>query len=119
MNLPNLVYASPDQWNIAVAGLSIVDASVDVDVLALYGIFTSLWTSDERVHGTVMLAIAAWLTCRNGPAMQGASQRKSPSAQIWSLVVKFKTLGSAGGSLAAQSPCDRLSHLSTLGGDCA
>lgn len=53
----------------------------------LHGLFTSIWSSAEQMHGPIVLGISVWLLYRNWPAMLEASQGHETSAWGWPLVV--------------------------------
>lgn len=56
-------------------------------VPTLHGLFTTIWASDEQMHGPIVLGISVWLLYRNWPAMLEASKGQKASAWGWVLVV--------------------------------
>lgn len=64
---------------------------VIVGLMALYlptlhALFGSIWSSDEQMHGPIVLAISLWLFYRNWSTMEDAAQGEKPSAWGWLLV---------------------------------
>ena len=49
-------------------------------VPSLYDLFTGIWSSDEQMHGPIVLGISLWLLYRNWGTMELAAQGKQPSA---------------------------------------
>lgn len=56
-------------------------------VPSLYDLFTGIWSSDEQMHGPIVLGLSLWLLQRNWSAMQAASQDKSTSAWGWPIFI--------------------------------
>ncbi len=56
-------------------------------VPSLYDLFTGIWSSDEQMHGPVVLGISLWLLYRNWGAMNQAAQGKQPSAWGWPIFI--------------------------------
>ena len=56
-------------------------------VPSLYDLFTGIWSTDEQMHGPIVLSISLWLLYRNWGAMETASQWASPSQWGWPVIV--------------------------------
>ena len=52
-------------------------------VPSLYDLFTGVWSSDEQMHGPIVLGISLWLMRRNWGAMEVVSAGKQTSAWGW------------------------------------
>ena len=52
-------------------------------VPSLYDLFTGIWSSDEQMHGPIVLAISIWLLYRNWHAMEQAAQGKKANNWGW------------------------------------
>ena len=52
-------------------------------VPSLVGLFRGIWSSDEQMHGPIVLAISLWLMYRNWGAMELAAQGQKPSVWGW------------------------------------
>ena len=87
-----------DRWSAWLPWLPIVAGLVALYVPTLHGLFTSIWASDEQMHGPIVLSISLWLIYRNWPAMLEASQGQKPSAWGWPVVVFGATLYALGRS---------------------
>jgi len=55
--------------------------------LSLYDLFTGIWSSDEQMHGPVVLGISLWLLHRNWGAMELAAQGKPTSNWGWPVFI--------------------------------
>lgn len=88
-SIPSL--ATPGRWAGLLPWLPIVAGLAALYGPTLYDLFTSIWASDEQMHGPIVLGIALWLLYRNWTAMLAASnqggQGSRPSAWGWPLVV--------------------------------
>ena len=67
-------------------------------VPSLYDLFTGIWSSDEQMHGPIVLGISLWLMHRNWPAMEAASKDKPTSAWGWVVFAIALLLYAAGRS---------------------
>ena len=56
-------------------------------VPSLYDLLTGIWSSDEQMHGPIVLGISLWLMYRNWPAMEQAALGQQPSAWGWPIFV--------------------------------
>lgn len=54
---------------------------------SLYDLFRGIWSSDQQMHGPIVLGISCWLIYRNWPSMLQASQGEKSSAWGWPLFV--------------------------------
>ncbi len=52
-------------------------------VPSLYDLFKGIWSSDDQMHGPIVLGISVWLMYRNWPAMMAVSQGKPTSNWGW------------------------------------
>ncbi len=77
----------PDRRGAWLPWLPVLAGLVALYVPTLHGLFTSIWSSSEQMHGPIVLAIGVWLLYRNWPAMLEASQGQPPSAWGWLFVV--------------------------------
>ena len=50
---------------------------------SLYDLFTGIWSSDEQMHGPIVLGISIWLLYRNWPTMEAVAQGKKTSNRGW------------------------------------
>ncbi|WP_223904133.1 exosortase B [Rhodoferax lithotrophicus] len=50
---------------------------------SLYDLFTGIWSSDEQMHGPIVLGISLWLIKRNWHAMELAAQNRQTSNWGW------------------------------------
>jgi exosortase B len=67
-------------------------------VPSLVDLFRGIWSSEEQMHGPIVLGISVWLLYRNWPAMLAASQGKPTSAWGWPVFVFGLLLYSLGRS---------------------
>lgn len=54
---------------------------------SLYDLFTGVWSSDEQMHGPIVLGISVWLLGRNWRTMEKAAVEQPTSSWGWPLVV--------------------------------
>jgi len=54
---------------------------------SLYDLFTGIWSSDEQMHGPIVLGISVWLLYRNWHAMELAAQNKPTSSWGWPIFI--------------------------------
>jgi exosortase B len=52
----------------------------------LFDLLRGPWSEDGQMHGPIVLGISVWLMVRNWPAMQQASEGRTPSAWGWPLL---------------------------------
>ena len=69
------------------AWLPIIAGLVVLYVPSLVDLFRGVWSSDEQLHGPIVLSIACWLIYRKWPAMMAASKGKPASNFGWPVVV--------------------------------
>lgn len=69
------------------AWLPIIIGLVVLYVPSLYDLFTGIWSSDEQMHGPIVLGISLWLIHRNWGAMELAAQGKPTSNWGWPVFV--------------------------------
>lgn len=56
-------------------------------VPSLIDLFKGIWSSDQQMHGPIVMSISIWLIYRNWAAMEIASIGKRPSALGWPVFV--------------------------------
>ncbi|MDD5332959.1 MAG: exosortase B [Rhodoferax sp.] len=56
-------------------------------VPSLYGLVTGIWSSDEQMHGPIVLGISLWLLHRNWGAMEIAAQGQAGSHWGWPIFI--------------------------------
>jgi exosortase B len=56
-------------------------------VPSLNDLFKGIWSTDEQMHGPIVLGISLWLLYRNWPAMEQAAQGQKTSAWGWPVFV--------------------------------
>lgn len=56
-------------------------------VPSLYDLFRGIWSSDQQMHGPIVLGISCWLIVRNWPDMIRAAEGSQPSAWGWPVFV--------------------------------
>ena len=54
---------------------------------SLYDLFTGIWSSDEQMHGPIVLGISVWLLARNWRTMEELAQGQPTSNWGWPLFV--------------------------------
>ena len=79
-------------WFPVIAGLLVLYVPTLVDL------FRGPWSQDEQMHGPIVLGISLWLMHRTWPAMQQASEGRTPSAWGWPLLAFALLLYAAGRS---------------------
>lgn len=65
------------QWLPIIAGLLVLY------VPSLYDLLTGIWSTDEQMHGPIVLGIAIWLMYRNWPTMMAVSEGKQRHWSGW------------------------------------
>ena len=70
-----------------VTWLPIIVGLVILYVPSLVDLFRGIWSSDEQMHGPIVLCISCWLIYRNWGAMMDASEGESASAWGWVFAV--------------------------------
>jgi hypothetical protein len=68
-------------WLIVLAGLCFLYAP------SYFDLFNGLWSSDEQIHGPIVLAISLWLMHRKWPHMLEVSEGCATSAAGWPVLV--------------------------------
>lgn len=69
------------------AWLPIIIGLAVLYVPSLYDLFTGIWSSDDQMHGPIVLGISVWLLHRNWPAMEVAAQGQQTNPWGWPLFV--------------------------------
>lgn len=69
--------ASWHTWLLPALGLTVMY------VPSLYDLFTGVWSTDDQMHGPIVLGISLWLMYRNWEVMERASQGRTPSNWGW------------------------------------
>ncbi len=54
---------------------------------SLYDLFTGIWSSDEQMHGPIVLGISVWLLYRNWPTMEATARGKRTSNWGWPIFI--------------------------------
>ncbi len=54
---------------------------------SLYDLFTGIWSSDEQMHGPIVLGISVWLLYRNWATMEEAAHGRQTSNWGWSFFI--------------------------------
>ncbi|MEO8859341.1 MAG: exosortase B [Burkholderiaceae bacterium] len=70
-----------------VACLPIIVGLAVLYVPTLVDLFKGIWSSDEQMHGPIVLAISCWLIYRNWPAMLAASEGEPSNNAGWPIFV--------------------------------
>jgi exosortase B len=68
-------------WLPIAAGLAVLY------VPSLYDLFKGIWSTDEQMHGPLVLGISLWLMYRNWPAMEQAALGGKPNAWGWPVFI--------------------------------
>jgi exosortase B len=68
-------------WLPVIAGLLALYAPT------LYDLFRGIWSSDEQMHGPIVLSISIWLIYRNWPTMMAASEGEPSHWSGWLFAV--------------------------------
>ena len=89
MSTPPLAHnALPYDWRAEVkAWWPVVAGLLVLYVPSLVDLFRGLWSSDEQMHGPIVLGISCWLIYRNWPAMMEASVGRPSSNWGWPVFV--------------------------------
>jgi exosortase B len=82
-------------WLIVAAGLLVAY------VPSFYGLFTTIWNTNEQAQGPVVLGVSLWLLYRKWPALYGATDSRA-SAAGWPLLATGLLLYILGRSQAIQ-----------------
>ena len=69
------------------AWLPVIVGLLVLYVPSLYDLFTGIWSSDEQMHGPIVLGISLWLMYRNWGAMEQAAKGKAGCAWGWPIFV--------------------------------
>ena len=87
-----------------------------VYIPSLYDLFRGIWSSDDQMHGPIVLGISIWLIYRNWPTMMAASEGEPSHWSGWLFAVFALLLYAAGiASNAAFSSVCVSSSTATLG----
>jgi exosortase B len=78
---------SPELRAEILAWLPIIIGLAVLYVPSLFDLFTGIWSSDEQMHGPIVLGISVWLLHRNWGPMELAAQGKPTSPWGWPLFV--------------------------------
>ena len=68
------------------AWLPVIVGLMVLYVPSLYDLFVGIWSSDEQMHGPIVLGISLWLMYRNWGAMEAASTGQEASAWGWPII---------------------------------
>ena len=78
----------PGHWRAQLATwLPIIVGLAVLYVPSLVDLFRGIWSSDEQMHGPIVLGISCWLIYRNWPAMLEASEGRPTSSAGWPIFV--------------------------------
>ncbi len=78
----------PGHWRAQLAAwLPIIVGLAVLYVPSLVALFRGIWSSDEQMHGPIVLGISCWLIYRNWPAMMAASEGQPTSNAGWPIFV--------------------------------
>lgn len=69
------------------AWLPIIIGLAVLYVPSLYDLFKDIWSTDEQMHGPIVLGISLWLMYRNWSAMEQAAHGQQPSAWGWPVFI--------------------------------
>ena len=76
--------SGPGPWRAQfTAWLPIIVGLAVLYVPSLVDLFRGIWSSDEQMHGPIVLGISCWLIYRNWPAMMAASEGRPTSSAGW------------------------------------
>lgn len=76
------------QWRAELlAWLPIIVGLAVLYVPSLFDLLTGIWSSDEQMHGPIVLGISLWLMYRNWGAMMQASEGHAPSNWGWPVFI--------------------------------
>ena len=56
-------------------------------VPSLYNLFTGIWSSDDQMHGPIVLGISVWLLFRNWALMEQVAEGRRPSNWGWPIFI--------------------------------
>ena len=90
MTTPTPVIASEARQSIPAQLLTHLPIIIGLAVLyvpSLFDLFTGIWSSDEQMHGPIVLGISLWLLHRNWGAMELAAQGKPISNWGWPVFI--------------------------------
>ncbi len=89
MNTPplNLDRTKPTVQTELLNWLPVIIGLAVLYVPSLIDLFKGIWSSDEQLHGPIVLGISLWLLYRNWAAMELAAQGQRPSAWGWPIFV--------------------------------
>lgn len=88
MNTPTITSAAqPTTRTQLLTLLPIIIGLAVLYVPSLVDLFKGIWSSDEQMHGPIVLGISLWLMYRNWPAMEQAAQGQQPSAWGWPIFI--------------------------------
>ena len=84
---PNIYAAKPALKAELLAWLPVIIGLAVLYVPSLYDLFKGIWSSDEQMHGPIVLGISLWLLYRNWPAMEKAAHGQQPSNWGWPIFI--------------------------------
>lgn len=87
INYPDKGLGTPHRRAELLAWLPVIVGLAVLYVPSLVDLFSGIWSTDEQLHGPIVLAISLWLIYRKWPAMMQASQGQQASAWGWPLFV--------------------------------
>ena len=78
----------PKPWRTELQSwLLIIIGMVVLYLPSLYDLFTGIWSSDEQMHGPIVLGISVWLLYRNWATMEEAAHGRQTSNWGWSFFI--------------------------------
>lgn len=87
MSSSNLLAQRPSFRAEAITWLPVITGLAALYVPSLYDLFSGVWSSDEQMHGPIVMTISVWLLYRNWNAMELAAHEKQTSAWGWTVFV--------------------------------
>jgi exosortase B len=76
--------SAPRQWRVELLQWwPIIAGMLVLYVPSLIDLFRGVWSSDEQMHGPIVLSISCWLIYRNWPAMMEASEGEPTHWSGW------------------------------------
>ena len=87
MTAPHIHSCKPNFSTELLAWLPIIIGLAVLYVPSLFDLFTGIWSSDEQMHGPIVLGISLWLLHRNWGAMELAAQGKPTSNWGWPVFI--------------------------------
>ena len=84
---PNVYYGKPSLQAELLAWLPVIIGLAVLYVPSLYDLFKGIWSSDEQLHGPIVLGISLWLLHRNWAAMEMAAHGQKTSAWGWPIFI--------------------------------